>query len=271
MENTLNERLNGSAPRIALPEPTSTNPAYNQRAWAPYFHSLTSSGAVGVPIPLDASAATVDRRVGSCSGVLLPGSPADVDPRKYGAVAVPECALADVARETVDERLLRHAFETGKPVFGICFGLQSLNVWRKGSLIQHLPPQTSVNHDPGPAVLSAHGVRVVAGSRLAGTIGAVGALDDLVSITGSGAVVVNSSHHQAVDLVGEGLTIGARCPEDGVIEALEGTAADHFVLAVQWHPERSFDTSAVSRRLFRAFVDAAVAWQSRLAVESLAS
>jgi putative glutamine amidotransferase len=270
MENTLNERLNGSAPRIALPEPTSTDAAYNQRAWAPYFHSLTASGAVGVPIPLDASAARVEKLVGSCSGVLLPGSPADVDPRKYGAVAVAECAPADVARETVDEHLLRHAYETGKPVFGICFGLQSLNVWRGGSLLQHLPPLTAVDHDPGPAVLSAHGVRVTPGSTLAAIVGATAVLDDLVSITDSGAVVVNSSHHQAVDLVGEGLVVGARCPEDRVMEALEGTVPGHFVLAVQWHPERSFDASAVSRHLFRAFVDAAAAWHARLPIEALA-
>src|SRR5271165_334995 len=107
MSDALQERFNRSAARIALPEPTSTNPAYNQRAWAPYFHALASSGAVGVPIPLAASPATIAKLVGSCSGVLLPGSPADIDPQKYAATAIPECAAPDPAREAVDELLLQ--------------------------------------------------------------------------------------------------------------------------------------------------------------------
>src|SRR5271167_4974222 len=106
MSDTLHKHFNGTATRIALPEPTSTDPAYNQRAWAPYFHALTSSGAVGVPVPLDASPATIAKLVGSCSGVLLPGSPADLNPQKYGEAQIPECATADRAREAVDELLL---------------------------------------------------------------------------------------------------------------------------------------------------------------------
>jgi putative glutamine amidotransferase len=68
---------------------------------------------------------------------------------------------------------------------------------------------------------------------------------------------VNSSHHQAADVVGDGLRAVARSPQDGVIEALEGTSPDHFVLAVQWHPERSVDQDEPSRAIFRALVDAA--------------
>jgi putative glutamine amidotransferase len=258
--DALQEKLNALATRIALPEPTSTDAAYNQRAWAPYFHALASSGAVGVPIPLDASPATVAKLAASCAGVLLPGSPADLDPRRYGEAPLPECAPADPARETVDNLLLDDAFRLGKPVFGICYGLQSLNVWRGGSLLQHLPLATSVDHDPGPGILSAHSVRLSPGSKLAAIIGAD---HDLASITEPAAVVVNSSHHQAVAMPGAGLRIVARCSEDSVIEALEGEPVENsegapFVLAVQWHPERSFDASAASRHLFRAFVDAAV-------------
>ena len=122
MTTVVKERMTGTAPRIALPEPTSTDYAYNQRAWAPYFHALTACGAVGVPIPLDASPATIGKLAASCCGVLLPGSPADVDPAKYGAGPLTETATADPAREAVDEQLLAHAFELRKPVFGICYG-----------------------------------------------------------------------------------------------------------------------------------------------------
>jgi putative glutamine amidotransferase len=67
---------------------------------------------------------------------------------------------------------------------------------------------------------------------------------------------VNSSHHQSADVIGEGLRIVARCPDDGIIEALEGTASDHFVLAVQWHPERSADQDEYSRSIFQALLHA---------------
>jgi putative glutamine amidotransferase len=65
---------------------------------------------------------------------------------------------------------------------------------------------------------------------------------------------VNSSHHQSADAIGEDLRIVARCPEDGIIEALEGTTSDHFVLAVQWHPERSVDQDQYSPSIFKALV-----------------
>jgi putative glutamine amidotransferase len=68
---------------------------------------------------------------------------------------------------------------------------------------------------------------------------------------------VNSSHHQSADAIGNGLRIAARCLEDGIIEALEGTRPDHFVLAVQWHPERSVDEDEASPAIFRALVKAA--------------
>ena len=71
-------------------------------------------------------------------------------------------------------------------------------------------------------------------------------------------IPANSSHHQAAgDVIGDGLKIVARCPDDNIIEAIEGTSPDHFVLAVQWHPERSFDDDPCSRAIFSALVEAA--------------
>jgi putative glutamine amidotransferase len=265
--DTLQEKLKGLGPRIALPEPTSTDPAYNQRAWAPYFHALASCGAVGVPIPLSASAAEVAKMAASCAGVLLPGSPADVKPAKYGAEAMAETAKDDPAREAMDEALLGHAFDLRKPVFGICYGLQMLNVWRGGTIAQHLPLVTPVDHDPEPEALSVHSVKVGADTRLAGILGKP---EDLVSITEKSAMLVNSSHHQAVEIPGDGLTVSARCLEDGTIEAVEGADEGHFVVAVQWHPERSFDASEASRHLFHAFVEAAAKYRPAAILESLA-
>ena len=145
-----------------------------------------------------------------------------------------------------------------KPIFGICYGLQSLNVWRTGSLDQDL--STSVNHDPEKSVVQAHLAQIDPQSKLAAILRSAGALP----ADAEPAIPVNSSHHQAADVVGDGLQLVAWCPEDQVKEAVEGTADDHFVLAVQWHPERTCDTDPASRALFQAFVRAAAEWHKKL-------
>ena len=257
--------MSSPRPRIAIPEPTSTDTAYNQRSLPQYIRAIEGAGGTAVPISLGASKIEQTRILASCSGVLLPGSPADVDPGRYGQRAVDECAEKDAAREAADDLLLRDAFERGKPILGVCYGLQSLNVWRQGTLIQDLPrtsvahpPSGSspalVNHQPGREVQNAHPVTVTPGSRLAAVLAGVPDNEE------SGEVLVNSSHHQAIDKPGEQLQVVATSPVDGVIEALEGAAPEQFVLAVQWHPERSYERSAASRALFAAFLDAARGW-----------
>jgi putative glutamine amidotransferase len=244
-------------PRIAIPEPTSTDEAYNQRSLPQYIRAVEAAGGTAVPIPLHATPAEWAGTLASCSGVLLPGSPADVDPARYGQERVKETAVKDDAREAVDDLLLQGAFDRGKPILGICYGLQSLNVWRQGTLIQDLPHADAaipgvVNHQPGREVQKAHPILVTPGSRLS----------HLVEGTGEEApgLSVNSSHHQAIGRPGKALIVAATSPDDGVIEALEGSDPNQFLVAVQWHPERSYDVSAASRALFAAFLDAAREW-----------
>jgi len=257
-------------PRIAIPEPTSTDPAYNQRSLPQYIGAIEAAGGTAVPISLSDPKTVQKRILASCSGILLPGSPADIDPRRYGQQAIKECAEKDEARETTDDLLLRDAFELGKPILAVCYGLQSLNVWRQGTLIQDLPhasstkePRSSaasalVNHQPGREVQNAHPVTVTPGSRLSKVWAGVWA--GTPEREDSEEVFVNSSHHQAIDQPGEQLRVAATSPVDGVIEALEGAAPEQFVLAVQWHPERSYQSSAASRALFAAFLEAARTW-----------
>lgn len=241
-------------PRIAIPEPTSNDPEYNERSWPQYAQAVEASGGIAVKVPLTAAPAEVAQLASSCEGVLLPGSGADVDPEKYGHERIPACGAADPAREAVDELLMQDAANLYKPLFGICYGLQSWNVWRGGTLIQDL--QTSVNHKPGREIVDAHRVSLEPESLL-------------TQIAGATDFTVNSSHHQAVDQSGDGLRVTARSVEDGVIEAVEGSG-EQFVLAVQWHPERSFEGDPVSRKLFSAFVEAAAAWKPRMVRESVA-
>jgi putative glutamine amidotransferase len=244
-------------PRIAIPEPTSTDEAYNQRSLPQYIRAVEASGGTAVPIPLHATPAELAGTLASCSGVLLPGSPADVDPARYGQERVKECAAKDEAREAVDDLLLQGAFDQGKPILGICYGLQSLNVWRQGTLIQDLPHADAailgvVNHQPGREVQKAHPILVTPGSRLSHLVEGVG--------EEAPGLFVNSSHHQAIGRPGNALMVAATSPGDGVIEALEGSDPKQFLVAVQWHPERSYDVSAASRSLFTAFLDAAREW-----------
>jgi putative glutamine amidotransferase len=251
--------MNAQNPRIAIPEPTSTDEAYNQRSLPQYVRAVEAAGGIPVPIPLRESNETQARLLATCSAILLPGSPADVDPAKYGQQAVKECAAKDAPREAVDELLFKDAFATGKPILGICYGLQSLNVWRHGTLIQDLPhPGHSdgnhVNHQPGREVQEAHAVVLAGDSRLSNVLGRLP--------QDSRDLCVNSSHHQAIDGPGDGLAVVGTSPVDGVIEALEGTDPKQFVVAVQWHPERSYESSEASRALFAGFLDAARSWAS---------
>ena len=243
---------------VAIPEPTSSDPAYNQRSLPPYLAALRSAGATPIIVPLHEEQDRVARLLAGVQGILLPGSRFDVDPQRYGQDPIPECGEADAARTAVDELLLQEAFSLHKPILAICHGTQSLNVWRNGSLVQDL--KTAVDHRPGREVQEAHAVRIAAGSRLA----------CLMPVGYAAEPQVNSSHHQAIGAVGDSLLVSAVSVGDGVVEAVELKSAEHFVMGVQWHPERNYAQSAFSRAIFAAFVQAAVVWQPRSIEESVA-
>jgi putative glutamine amidotransferase len=247
--------------RIAIPEPTTGDAAYNARSLPPYLAALQSVGMTPVVIPLHERQDRVARILGGTQGVLLPGSGFDVDPERYGEERIPACGPADPGRTAVDELLLQDAFNLHKPIFGICHGVQTLNVWLNGTLIQDLNivMNTPVNHAPGRTVVDAHPIRIAEGSRLASAAsGALGA-------------ECNSSHHQAIGRLGDNLRVTGVCPIDDVIEAVELDSAVHFVLGVQWHPERTYTASSLSRALFAAFAHAAEAWRPRPVEVSVAS
>ena len=247
-------------PRIAIPVP-STDPEYSSQAWQQYATAVERSGGEAVEIPLGDPPATTARLVAECQGILLPGSGADVNPQKYGQEPVPECAPPDPSRENVDELLLQDAHNMGKPILTICFGTQTLNVWRGGTLVQHLTG-LPVNHKAGRKVPIAHTVAVAADSLLGQMVSA----EQSAETDGDLRLPVNSSHHQAVATAGDGLRVSARSSIDGVVEAIENTddaPGGRFVVGIQWHPERTFDESAVSRALFARFIAEAEAWTPR--------
>ena len=250
-------------PRIAIPIPTSNNPEYNRHSWHQYAEAVTRAGGDPIEIPLDATPRQTADLINTCHGVLLPGSPADVNPQKYGHTAIPECSPADPARENVDELLLQDAHNLYKPILAICFGTQSLNVWRGGTLVQHLAPMP-VNHPAGRTIAVAHTAAIAPNSLLSTII----PTDEAPEQDGFPRLPINSSHHQAIGIPGDGLRVSARCPQDAVVEAVEGgqdatNPNAHFVLGIQWHPERSYDISPASRALFQRFIAEAAAWTPR--------
>ena len=150
-----------------------------------------------------------------CDGLLLPGG-GDVDPRYYGQE---NCGSnpPDALRDTVELQLIRMFRDAGKPILGICRGAQMLNVAFGGSLHQDIPGHSRL--EDGDRL---HAVRVTEGSRMA-------------ALYGAGEMVVNSSHHQAVDSVGAGLRATLHAP-DGHVECIEHESLP--VMGLQWHPER---------------------------------
>ena len=203
--------------RVAIPEPTSLDLAYNARCLPSYIAAMQSSAATVVIIPLHERPDRIARLLAGVQGVLLPGSPYDIDPAIYGEERISACNDSDPARAAADELLLQDAFNLRKPLLGICGGMQSMNVWRGGSLIQDLVHhgRTVIDHAPERTVEQAHQVDLELGSRLAAISGPTAA-----------PVFVNSSHHQAVKVLGDNLRATATCPADQTVEAIELSSAD---------------------------------------------
>jgi putative glutamine amidotransferase len=191
------------------------------------------------------------REAENLDAVLLTGSPADVDPLHYGASRHPATEAADASREQTDFALLEHALAAGKPVLAICYGIQSLNVFLGGSLIQDIATElgTQVCHSPEEGELPRGGETPDA------MHGANFGSGRLFALAGAAQAEINSWHHQSVLDPGRGLRITARAP-DGVVEAVEWTDNSNWVVGVQWHPER-LPADALAKALFRELVTAA--------------
>jgi putative glutamine amidotransferase len=211
-----------------------------------YAEAIAASGGTPVHIPLIPDRAYLRDLAGRLDAVVLSGSDSDVDPMRYGETPHPALGSLVPERDLTDFLMLEFAEELKLPVLGICFGIQSLNVSRGGSLIQDIDAQVNgaLRHEKGDLPdLASHSVRLEPESLLA-------------RLSGSENAIVNSSHHQAVGRVGSNLEVIARS-EDGVVEALVDPRPDRFVLAVQWHPEMGWEKDALSKAIFQRLIEEA--------------
>lgn len=169
-------------------------------------------------------------------GVVLPGG-SDIQPERYGQQAATELTLTDFrGQDDADARAIAWAEQSGLPSLLICRGMQLWNVERGGTMVQHWPGE------PLQHVGTVHEVSVDPASALGAALG------------GTSSVDVSSYHHQAVDRIGQDLSVVARSA-DGCVEALEDSR--YPILAVQWHPEDRADSVATDQALFDWVVDAA--------------
>lgn len=198
----------------------------------PWTYVDTVVRAGGIPVLLPPVPIPAERALDRIDGLLLTGGP-DIESSRYGQAADSHAGPAAVVRDTFEFALLEHARALGMPVFGVCRGLQLINIACGGTLAQHLPdvPGTDPEHLHSPGVYGIHRVDTVAGSRVAAAIGAV--------------AKVRSHHHQGIDRLGDGLRATAHAP-DGTVEAAEAPG----LTGVQWHPEEDSGEPA----LFAAFV-----------------
>jgi putative glutamine amidotransferase len=252
--------------RVGIPYRTSAEEASGENAkHNDYCEAVRRAGGEPVAISLRLGDADLTTLLRSLDAFVLPGSPADVDPARYGTERRPTCDPSDAARERVDWAVFEEAFAANKPLLASCYGLQSLNVYLGGTLVQDIPSEVhgALRHGktglPKGSPAPIHSVRVEPGSKLADLAG--------FAQQAGGEINVNSTHHQSVLDVGRGLRVTATAP-DGVIEAVEYTGGadgansggENWVVGVQWHPEHAIHESQgdrFSESLFRALVRAA--------------
>lgn len=244
-------RSDGSPkPRVGLPYRTRKEELTGEfRKIEPYVSALRSAGAEPVVLSLGLTADHLEKIAATLDAVLLTGSPADVDPARFRAARHSATSEPDPLRERTDWGLLENCFAERKPVLAICYGVQSLNVFLGGTLVQDIAAElrTSVAHQTADEKVAPdvfHAARIDAGSKLSRMTG------------GANEVRINSSHHQSIREPGRELRIIARAP-DGVVEAVEWSGESHWVLGVQWHPERMAGSDALAQSLFRGLVQAA--------------
>lgn len=208
-----------------------------------YSEAIEAFGAIPVHIALIPKKHFIQNVLRDLDGILLPGSDNDLDPLLFGEEPMSKLGKVVPLKDKTELLVLEEAEKLKLPILAICYGMQALNVFRGGSLFQDIESQLGdcLKHTQGyPLERNSHSLTVKRRSILSRLIT-------------NKKVVVNSHHHQSVKNVGENLRITAKAKDD-VVECIEDTRDDRFVLGVQWHPELSYQSDKLSANIFKAFV-----------------
>jgi putative glutamine amidotransferase len=226
-----------------------------------YFAAVRRAGGEPHSVSLGLTPAELQKQVAELDAFVLPGSPADVDPARYGEPRQEKTKTLDPDRDRTDTALLDHALATHKPVLAICYGCQILNVHQGGTLVQDIASEKPGTVAHGKTDLAAH---VSKGDLEHEATLAPGS--HLQKLAGGTDVTINSSHHQSIARPGDKLRVTAH-GSDGIIEGVELQSPEDWVVGVQWHPER-MPEDAFAQRLFADFVGAARKAKLEAAVKS---
>ncbi|VBB06629.1 peptidase c26 [Lucifera butyrica] len=209
-----------------------------------YIRAVTRAGGIPIIIPAVNDADTLDKQVAMCQGILLSGG-GDIHPSFYGEEPVGPLGFVSLERDEYEIKVVQAAKAAGKPLLGICRGVQLLNVAFGGTLYQDISwvKGNRLEHNQNcPGNAAWHTVTIAAGSRLHAMMGVE-------------RIMTNSSHHQIIKGVAPGFLINART-KDGVIEGIEKDDS-LWIVGVQWHPERLVEQSPAMQNIFDHFVAAA--------------
>jgi putative glutamine amidotransferase len=209
-----------------------------------YSEALHGLGAIPVHISLIPDREYIIECLSDLDGVLLPGSDTDVDPYRFGEEPHPKLKKTIFEKDETDTLVIEEAERINLPILAICYGMQALNVFRGGTLIQDIESLVPdcIKHEQGiPLARNSHSLDLLEESRLFG------------QVTNSN-IRVNSHHHQAIGKVGKNL-LATAWAKDGVIECIEDPRDDKFIVGVQWHPELNWKTDDLSKNIFETFIE----------------
>ena len=208
-----------------------------------YSDAVSANGGLPILLPFDEEG--LDQVLDMIDGLIIPGGDVDIDPSFYGEEIISNTVLTNHQRTSYDLKLLEKTLKLNIPVLGICYGMQLMNVFMGGSLIQDLPEHnpTDINHtQPHPKDAQWHGIDLARGTKLANI-----AKD-------CSTWHVNSTHHQAIKKLGQDLIVSATAT-DGVIEAIEFINKP-FAIGVEWHPE--YQKNQLDIDIFKALIEHAM-------------
>ena len=207
-----------------------------------YVDSVVRAGGVPFVMPICKDENIIKKMIENVDGVIMTGG-VDIHPFRFNEEPKPKIGEISKERDDFDFLIMKHAFEKNKPIFGICRGIQLINVFFGGTLIQDINSQKNTNilhSQTAPRDIATHKIKIKKDSVI-------------FDIFGKSAEV-NSFHHQAIGKLSKDFKITSAA-NDGIIESIEFKKKDRFILGVQWHPECMTEKDEKMQNIFSMFVD----------------